>query len=407
MAPISAKVPIRPPEAPRRATFLELAFDLALVAALFQLSHYLVEHLHWSGTLQTAVMLLTIWRIWIIVTWITDRLDPQRLGVQLCVIVTLTGTLLLSAAMPQAFGNYGWIFAGVYVAMHIGRHVFLSLVLRGQLQRAAWAALVWAGVSAVPWIAGALTHGTLRVALWAFAIALDYVVRALDFPIPGAGRKADWEPPVAPEHVAERYQQVFIIALGELILVSTLALGDGGFAPDRTIAFLVSIATAALLARIYIYRSEALLSAAKAAAIPGLLGRGYTREQRISRWAELTFLFLVAGIVVTAVGDELVIAQPSGRTGLALAIAILGGPALYLAGRACFEYLAYPRVSWTLTIGLLVLAALVPVALHLPPLLTATAAAAVLAGVAVADVARSRARPAEAPSPRAGEPDHN
>ncbi|MEV4659280.1 low temperature requirement protein A [Micromonospora sp. NPDC049301] len=398
MATISATAPIRPPEAPRRATFLELAFDLALVAALFQLSHYLVQHLHWSGAAQSAVLLLTVWRIWIITTWITDRLDPQRLGVQLCVVVTLTGTLLLSAAMPEAFGEYGWIFAGVYVGMHIGRHVFLGLFLRGRLQRVAWAALVWAGVSAVPWIAGALTHGALRVALWTLAIALDYLIHALDYPLPGAGRKADWDPPVAAEHVAERYQQVFIIALGELILVSALTLGDGGFAPDRTAAFLVSIATAALLARIYIARAEALLHAATRA-IPG--------ANRISRWAGFTFLFLVAGIVVTAVGDELVIAQPTGRTGLALAFAILGGPALYLAGRGFWEYLVYPRVSWTLTIGLLVLAALVPVALHLPPILAATAAAVVLAGVAVADVARSRAGPAEAPSPRAGEPDHN
>jgi low temperature requirement protein LtrA len=381
MATISAKIPIRPPEAPRRATFLELAFDLALVAALFQLSRYLVQHLHWSGAVQTAVMLLTVWRIWIVTTWITDRLDPQRKGVQLIVIVTLTGTLILAAAMPEAFGKYGLIFAGTYVVMHGGRHVFLTLVLRGRQQRVALAALVWAGVSAVPWIAGALTHGTLRVALWACAIVLDYVVHALDFPLPRAGRKADWEPPVAAEHVAERYEQVFIIALGELILVSTLTLGDAGFAPERTAAFLLSIATAALLARIYIYRAKELLHAAiEAIADPN----------RISRRAGQTFLFMMAGIVVTAVGAELVIAQPSSRTGLALAIAILGGPALYLAGRAAFEYLVYPRVSWTLTIALLVLAALTPLALHLPPLLAATAAAVLLAGVAVVNPARSR-----------------
>ncbi|MEU8300365.1 low temperature requirement protein A [Micromonospora sp. NPDC048909] len=397
MATIRAKVPIRPPEAPRRATFLELAFDLALVAALFQLSHYLVQHLHWSGALQTAVMLLTVWRIWIVTTWITDRLDPQRLAVQLSVIGTLTGTLLLSAAMPQAFGEYGWIFAGAYVAMHIGRHVFLTLVLRGRLQRVALAALVWAGVSAVPWIAGAVTHGAARVALWGFAIALDYVVHTLDFPFPGAGRSADWDPPVAADHLAERYQQVFIIALGELILVSALTLGDRGFAPDRTAAFLVSIATAALLARIYSYRAGDLLSAAIGAV---------TESTRLSRWAGYIHLVFIAGIVVTAVGDELVIAEPSGRTAPALAIVILGGPALYLAGRACFEYTVYERVSWTRTIGLLVLAALTPLAMHLPPLLAATAAAAVLVSVAVAD-AHSLAAPAAAPSPRAGEPDHN
>jgi len=44
-------MPLRRPEAPQRATFLELFFYLAFVFALFQLSHELYQHLHWSGAL--------------------------------------------------------------------------------------------------------------------------------------------------------------------------------------------------------------------------------------------------------------------------------------------------------------------------------------------------------------------
>ena len=395
MTTIEARVPLRRAGIPQRATFLELSFDLALVVALFQLSHYLIDHLHWGGAIQTMVMLLAVWRIWILTTWTTDRLDPQWHGVQLLVIVTLTGTLLLSAAMPEAFGKDGVMFAAAYVAMHIGRQLFFALALRGQLQRVALAALAWACVSAVPWIAGVLTQGTARVALWALAITLDYLVHALDFPIPRAGRAADWEPPVAADHLAERYQQVYIIALGELILVSTLALSGGGFTPDRTAAFLVSIAAAVLLARIYIYRAGELLSAA-IGAIP--------KSSRLSRWSGYIHLIMVAGIVVTAVADELVITQPSGRTAPALAIVIFGGPALYLVGRACFEFAISSRVSMTRAIGLAVLAAATPLAVHVPPLLAATASAAVLAGVAVADAARARGRPAQSPPQRAHEP---
>jgi low temperature requirement protein LtrA len=108
---------------------------------------------------------------------------------------------------------------------------------------------------------------------------------------------------------------------------------------------------------------------------------------------------MVAGIVVTAVGDELIIAHPLGHTQPATVGVILGGPALFLTGRSGFEYAVFARVSWDRPIGLLVLAALTPVMLLLPPLLVALTATVVLAGIAICDEARTRGRPPEPPSP--------
>jgi low temperature requirement protein LtrA len=386
---------LRRPEDPQRATFLELFFDLALVFALFQISHSLIQHLHWSGALQTLVLFVTVWRVWVGTTWITDRFNAQWPPVLPLVTGSLLGLLVMAAALPQAFGKYGLIFAGAYVAVYIVPRLFLALALRGpELPPVILRALVWSGVSAPAWIAGALTHGTARGALWTLAIAADYVALALRYPIPGAGR-ATWEPPAAAEHLAERYRQVFIIALGELIVVSGLALSGGGFAPDRTAAFVVSIATTAVLLRIYIHRAGEVLPVA-------FTTTGVT--DRFGLWAIYIHGTMVAGIVVTAVGAQLVIAHPSGRTPPAWAVVILGGPVLFLAGRAVFEYTIFTRVSLTRPIGVLALAALTPVTLLASPLLAAIAATAVLAGIAVADAARDRdrdrGRTAEPPSPR-------
>src|SRR5690242_2816244 len=263
----TAGVRLRRPEAPQRATFLELFFDLAFVFALFQLSHELLQHLRWSGTPQVLIVFLAVWRVWGITTWITDRFDPQWQPLQLIVIVSLIGMLILAAALPQAYSEYGLIFAGGYVAMHVGRYAALVLATRGhRLKPVTVRAALWAGVSAVPWIAGAFVHGAAREGLWGVAVAIDYAVFALNFPLPGAARVTPtWEPPVAAEHYAERYQQVFIVALGELVLISGLALSAGGFPAARTLAFIVAIAGTALLWRIYIYRSGELLSTAFAA----------------------------------------------------------------------------------------------------------------------------------------------
>jgi low temperature requirement protein LtrA len=386
------RIRLRRSEVPQRATFLELFFDLAFVFALFQLSHELLQHLRWSGALQVLIVFLAVWRVWGITTWITDRFDPQWQPLQLMVIVSLLGILILAAALPEAFAKYGLIFASVYVAMHIGRYLALVLALRDhRLQAVTVRAVLWSGVTAVPWIAGAFVHGAAREGLWALAVAVDYAAFALNFPIPGAALVTPaWEPPVAAEHYAERYQQVFIIALGELILVSGLALTAGGFAPARTAAFVVSIATTTLLWRIYIHRAGALLSAAMAAS---------PRSARVGRYTVYAHLAMVFGIVVTAVGNHLVITHPSGRTQLAWAMVILGGPALFLIARTGLDYTVFARVSWVRPVEILLLAALVPLMPFASPLIAAIAASAVLAGIATADAARARRHPPEPPSP--------
>jgi low temperature requirement protein LtrA len=196
------------------------------------------------------------------------------------------------------------------------------------------------------------------------------------------------------EHLAERYRQFLIIALGELILMTTLAV-NVSTAADRGTAFLVSIATAVLLWRIYVYRAGELLSTAIAAA---------AQPARLAKWASYAHLVMVAGSVVTAVGAELVITHPHGHTQPAWVAVILGGPALFLAGRALFEYTVFARLSTDRLIGLLVLAALTPALLHATPLIVALAATTVLISIAVVDAVRTTRHPPETPSPPSGPP---
>jgi low temperature requirement protein LtrA len=390
----STRVPLRQAEAPPHPTFLELFFDLAFIFALFQVSRTLTQHLDWAGAAQDLVLFVTVWRVWFTTTWVTNRLDQGWWPVQVMVILTLTGGLILAAALPGAFGSDGLIFAGVSVGIRAGRSLFLALVLRGHdMHRIAVGSLVWSGVSAPAWIAGGLTHGVARVVLWALAVAVDYFALSLNFRIPGGSRLQ--EAPVAAEHLAERYRQIFIIALGELIVSSALALSSQGFNRARTAAFLITVATTVLLWRIYIHRSGQLLSAAFAARLV---------SSRMARWAGHIHLVMVAGLVITAVGDQLVIVHPSPTTPPTWAVVILGGPALFLVGRCGTEYLVFARVSADRIIGVLVLATLTLVALHLEPLATDATATLVLAGIAVTDARRDRRRPAEPPAPPASGP---
>ena len=384
-----------------RAGFLELFLDLVFVLAFFRLSQVLLEHLSWTGAFQTLVLLSAVLFVWVAATRFTDTFDPRHPLIQLVVMSIMFGTLMLAAAAPEAFGQRGLVFAGVYVVVRLGIFAVAIFLLQGQEgQRNAMRLLFWVGVSAVFWIAGAFLPGWMRGALWMTAAAVEYVGIALGFPTPRLGRSGErrLEVVVFEEHVAERFRQFFIVALGEPVVVTGLAFANAGFGAASSAATLVAFVTTALLWRIYIHRAGALIAEAIAAA-PNRL--------RVGVLTLYSHVIMIAGIVTIAVADELLITHPLGHTNLAWLPVILGGPALFLAGRAIFEYAVFGRVSRPRVIGALTLLVTALAMALVPPLAVATTGAFILAvvatfilfGIAVSDVARARRRPSERPSP--------
>jgi hypothetical protein len=149
-------------------------------------------------------------------------------------------------------------------------------------------------------------------------VAVDYTGFAIGWPTPMLGRspRSEWE--VAAEHLTERCRQFFIIALGELILITVVTLGGDGFTADHTAAFAVSITTTVLFWRIYLSPTGELLTEAIEVSADRL---------RPALSATLAHLIMVAGIVATAVGAQRVIAHPHRHTPPGWIAVILGGPA--------------------------------------------------------------------------------
>ncbi|MDB5046364.1 MAG: hypothetical protein JWQ08_2414, partial [Deinococcus sp.] len=105
---------------------------------------------------------------------------------------------------------------------------------------------------------------------------------------------------------------------------------------------------------------------------------------RIAREA-YTFIHLsiVAGIVLTAVGDEFILAHPSGHTELKTALAVLGGPLLFLWGNLLFKRVITGHIPLTHVAGMAVLALAFWPATVLSPVMLGLLVAAVLVLVAV------------------------
>jgi low temperature requirement protein LtrA len=372
-----------------QVTFVELFFDLVFVFAITQLSHLLLDHLSVRGALQTLLLLIAIWWAWIYTAWITNWFNPNHAAVRLMLIGIMLASLIMSAALPEAFAGRGLLFAVAYTAIQVGRTSFAVFTLGAEpaLRLTFIRILAWFLFSGVLWIAGGIADGGMRETLWIAAVLVDVVAPVAGFVTPGLGRSgvSDWT--IAGGHLAERCGLFMIVALGESILVTGATFAAGEITLGTVTALLLAFACSVSLWWIYFDRSAGWADAIIAAAPdPGRLGRSaYTYFH----------LPMVAGIIVTAVADELTIAHPSGHGDTALTVVAMGGPALFLAGYAMFKRSVFGRTPVVYVIAIGVLAALVPLSLRAAPLVTSAASTLVVAAVAAWGVWSRQAVPSE------------
>src|ERR1700743_768905 len=86
-----------------RVTYAELFFDLVFVFAVTQISHTLLGHFTPLGVLQTTLLFLGVWWVWVNTAWITTWLNPERTPVRLLLFCLMLGGLVLSTSIPKAF----------------------------------------------------------------------------------------------------------------------------------------------------------------------------------------------------------------------------------------------------------------------------------------------------------------
>jgi low temperature requirement protein LtrA len=315
-----------------RVGFAELFFDLVFVFAVTQLSHFLLHHFTVLGAIETVIMLMAVWWVWIYTSWVTNWLDPGKTAVRLMLFVLMLAGLVLSTSIPEAFEGRGLPFALAYSFMQVGRSAFTTWAFKDVSpanHRTFQRITVWFVVSAVLWTVGGLAAGEIRLGLWAGAIAFEFAGPASGFFVPGLGQSqtTDWD--ISGAHMAERCGLFIIIALGESILVTGATFAELEWTWVMVTAFIAALVGSIAMWWIYFNvgaeRGSHLISRS---ADPG----------RVARIAYTYFhLPIVGGIIIAAVGDEFLLARPESHVDAKIAIAIAGGAALYLFGNLLFK----------------------------------------------------------------------
>lgn len=219
------------PDAHRRATWLELFYDLVYVVVVAALAHELGARLSWTGLLAFVGLFVPAWWSWSGVTFYNDRFDTDDAAHRLFTLLQMMGAAAMALSVHGALHGPG--FALSYAAV---RMVLVLKYLRAarHVPHAAPLARRYAlgfTVAAALWVLSLLLPTPARYALWAVAMAVDIGT-------PLTARHLQEKLPVSTSHLPERIGLFTIIVLGEAVAATVRGSEAGVTALGLMAAFL-------------------------------------------------------------------------------------------------------------------------------------------------------------------------
>jgi low temperature requirement protein LtrA len=201
----------------RRATWLELFFDLVFVVAVAQLSSGLGNVITFRDGLILAGLFVPVWWAWVGFTFYADRFDPDDVVHRVLMIAGMFAVAALASAIPEVYGGETTAFVLAYAVV---RALLVVLYVRAWLHVPEARPLVKVYVAAFTasigiWLTSLAFAAPARYVFWTAALVLDLVT-----PLLSAERIR--LVPIHTTHIPERLGLFTIIVFGETVLAVVL-----------------------------------------------------------------------------------------------------------------------------------------------------------------------------------------
>ncbi|MBS1723849.1 MAG: low temperature requirement protein A [Armatimonadetes bacterium] len=207
----------------RHATWLELFYDLAFVAAISQLSSSTAHHMDWHGIGKFMVLFIPIWWAWVGQAFYLSRFDSDDLVHRLMAFLQILIVAAIAINIPAAYEGNPRAFTFCYAAIRLTL-IAEYLIAGWQIKRARKLTTTYAigfGVAAAIWAVSTFLPAAWILPAWGLAIVIDFAA-----PFVRAQTSIDIPPDYS--HIPERFGLFTIIVLGEAILAAV-----SGMRPER------------------------------------------------------------------------------------------------------------------------------------------------------------------------------
>ena len=196
----------------KKASWLELFYDLVFVAAFIQLGDGLSRDVSIAGFFRFCGIFTTLWVAWTGATFYFNRYTVDDFLHRALVFVQMFAVVAMAVSAPAAFRGEHAHFA---IAYAVAQAVVWVLYLRSyvQVSEGREYAKYWGGVFLVGagvWLLSAFVPFAVAGGLWAVGVALIFVS-----PLSRQSRAISLQYPIDAEHLGERYGLLTMIVLGE------------------------------------------------------------------------------------------------------------------------------------------------------------------------------------------------
>jgi low temperature requirement protein LtrA len=299
----------------RRASWLELFFDLVFAGAVNQLAGALQEHPDLITLGRFAFFFVPVWWLWVQFSFYADRHETDTVSHRGAFLVAIVLCVGLAASASRAVSGDPACFIVAFAAM---RGLQLLLYARARKHLPATRALygrylICFGIGGALWLSSLPVGGPLRFAIWTAALLADLAG--------GLGMlAARRHVPLNPWHLAERFQLFVLIVLGESVarLISAASLR-----PWSVPLAVVLTAAVVTLAALW----WAWIRSADQRALDG---------PRAIAWFAAVNLPIVGGVAAASAGLHIAILAADGGTtiGIGPRAALYGGVSMCLLASA-------------------------------------------------------------------------
>lgn len=194
----------------RRATWLELFYDLVFVVAIAELSHNLSKDVSLGGFIGFVALFIPIWWCWIGATFYATLFDTDDLGDRLLTLLQMSIIIALTVNLHHGLSTSSQGFAIAYIAARC--ILILQYLIAGHHVPEARPLTNWyikgCSIGAVFWLVSLFVPIPWRFGCWALGLIVEFIT-----PL-GTGHLAVQIPPNM-SHVPERMGLFTIIVLGE------------------------------------------------------------------------------------------------------------------------------------------------------------------------------------------------
>ncbi len=213
----------------KKATWLELFYDLIFVAAFIHLGNGFSDHVGWEGALRFVMVFVPMWVVWTGYTFFINRFTIDDFIHRIIVFVQMFSIGAMAVGAPEVLEKRHTVFVTSFA---VAQGVIAFLYIRSWLQvkdgraySGYWGAVFAAG--AMVWVASLLLPEPAATILR--GVALLGVISA---PLSRQSRAIADRFPGDQEHLSERYGLLTIIVLGEsFVKVLSSLYGKGASLP--------------------------------------------------------------------------------------------------------------------------------------------------------------------------------